>query len=239
MGVYLKIRAERKKMNMTQEQLAEKIGVSTKTIVNWENDIAMPRLENCQRLRSLFEITLDDLLEGSFELKDKYDDYVDLGKKILELANVDNSVDFIQNNYICSREPSLVIPRKVAEKFISDIGEKMNTTEIYDIERMELIQKNMRDFLFFWHKYNKGKYLLARNLKMGTLFMNSVSYTDEEIENQLKNSMAQEKPILLLRNLMISRLINQCNLFEFITDEEIKEELDYSGEIMWPVATYK
>ncbi len=50
---------------------------------------------------------------------------------------------------------------------------------------------------------------------------------------------AQTKPILLLRNLMINRLIKECNLLQYNIDEEIEEELDYSGEIMWPLTAYK
>ncbi len=45
--------------------------------------------------------------------------------------------------------------------------------------------------------------------------------------------------MLLLRNLMISRLIEECKLFDYELDNEITEELDFTGEIMWPIETYK
>ncbi|WP_086444246.1 helix-turn-helix domain-containing protein [Candidatus Enterococcus lemimoniae] len=238
MGVYLKIKEERKKKQMTQEQLAEKVGVSIKTIAKWENDAAMPTLENCKKLRSVFEVTLDYLLEDSFELQDTYDEYVRLGEKVLELADEEYPLDFIQNYYICAREPSLVIPKKVADSFIKNIGEKINNTDYFDSEKIKMIHQEIKDFLYFWYKYNKGKYLLSKNLKAKTLFMNSISFTSEEITNQLKNPETQTKPILLLRNLMINRLIEECNLLQYNIDEEIEEELDYSGEIMWPLSTY-
>lgn len=238
MGVYLKIKEERKKKKMTQEQLAEKVGVSVKTIANWENDAAMPTLENCKKLRSVFEITLDYLLEDSFELQDTYDEYVRLGEKVLELVDEEYPLDFIQNYYICAREPSLVIPKKEADSFIKNIGEKINNTDYFDSEKIKMIHQEIKDFLYFWYKYNKGKHLLSKNLKAKTLFMNSVSFTSEEVIDQLKNPKAQTKPILLLRNLMINRLIKECNLLQYNIDEEIEEELDYSGEIMWPVSTY-
>ncbi len=38
-----KIREARKKLNMSQDDLAEKIGVSRRTITSWETDRALPR----------------------------------------------------------------------------------------------------------------------------------------------------------------------------------------------------
>ena len=38
-----KVRAERKKLGLTQTELAEKMGVSLRTISTWERDAALPR----------------------------------------------------------------------------------------------------------------------------------------------------------------------------------------------------
>ena len=89
MGIHLKIIEERKKKKMTQDHLAEKIMVSTRTIVKWENEEVLPSLENCKKLRTVFGVTLDYLLKDSIELKCKYDECVKLGEKVLELANED------------------------------------------------------------------------------------------------------------------------------------------------------
>ena len=40
-----KIQRERKKMGLSQEKLAEKIGVSRQAITKWENGLASPELE--------------------------------------------------------------------------------------------------------------------------------------------------------------------------------------------------
>lgn len=239
MGVYLKIKEERKKKKMTQEQLAEKVGVSVKTIANWENDDAMPTLENCKKLRSIFGITLDHLLADSFELQDIHDEYVNLGQKVLELADEKYPLDFIQNYYICAREPSLLIPKRAAYYFIINIGDKINNTDYFDSEKIKVIHQEIKDFLYFWYKYNKGKHLLSKNLRAKMLFMNSVSFTSEEVIEQLKNPEAKSKPILLLRNLIINRLIKECNLLKYNINEEIEEEIDCSGEIIWPLTAYK
>lgn len=53
-------------LNLTQEQVAEKIFVSTKSISNWENDRNFPDIESLVRLAKLYNLSLDSLLlEGS------------------------------------------------------------------------------------------------------------------------------------------------------------------------------
>lgn len=58
----------RKQANLSQEALAEKIGVSRQTIAKWENGESAPDILNCDRLAELYEISLDDLLHT--ELRD-------------------------------------------------------------------------------------------------------------------------------------------------------------------------
>ncbi|NLM65917.1 MAG: helix-turn-helix transcriptional regulator [Enterococcus sp.] len=65
------IREKRKEKYLTQEQLAEKIFVSTKTISNWETGKTMPDLDSLIRLANFFNLSLDNLLlEGSIIVKD-------------------------------------------------------------------------------------------------------------------------------------------------------------------------
>lgn len=60
------LRKKRKEHNLTQEQLAEKIFVSTKTISNWETGKTTPDIDSLIRLANLFNLSLDNLLlEGS------------------------------------------------------------------------------------------------------------------------------------------------------------------------------
>ncbi|PZG33369.1 hypothetical protein C2D64_08480 [Listeria ivanovii] len=239
MGIHLKIKEERKRKGMTQEQLAEKIDVSTKIIVQWENGKYTPSLENLKKLRTVFGVTLDYLLKDNIELKSRYEVYVKLGRDVLELVDEEYPIDFFHKYYICSREPSLLIPKRLAMKFIYDIGERIEDTERSDGKKIKSIQEDMKKFLLFWYKYNKGKCLLSKELKSKMLLINSTSFDAGEMAMYLEDSIYLEKPILFLRNLMISRLIVECNLFDYELDERITEELDFSGEIMWPIETYK
>ena len=51
----------RKKRNITQEALAERIGVSRQTIAKWENSESAPDLALADRLAQALEVSLDDL----------------------------------------------------------------------------------------------------------------------------------------------------------------------------------
>ena len=51
-------------MNLSQEELAEKIYVTRQTISNWENDKSYPDIHSLLLLSSTFHISLDQLIKG-------------------------------------------------------------------------------------------------------------------------------------------------------------------------------
>lgn len=51
----------RKYKQLTQEDLAEKVGVTRQAIAKWEAGETMPDLEKCRILAEIFEVSLDDL----------------------------------------------------------------------------------------------------------------------------------------------------------------------------------
>ena len=61
-----KIQRERKKMGLSQEKLAEKIGVSRQAITKWENGLASPELEKIVSLSECFKVSTDYLLKDTF-----------------------------------------------------------------------------------------------------------------------------------------------------------------------------
>lgn len=60
----------RKTKNMTQQELAEKLGVSDKTIGNWENGRNMPDLSLFKPLCEELEISINELMSGE-EIKEE------------------------------------------------------------------------------------------------------------------------------------------------------------------------
>ena len=68
MNIGNKIRELRKQQGITQEQLAESIGISFQAVSKWENNIALPDIALVPVLASYFGVSMDELFD--FNLKE-------------------------------------------------------------------------------------------------------------------------------------------------------------------------
>lgn len=59
----------RKLSNYSQEELAERIGVSRQTLSKYETGESLPDIEKCRQLADVFSVTVDDLI--SYEKSDE------------------------------------------------------------------------------------------------------------------------------------------------------------------------
>ena len=59
----------RKQAGMSQEQLAEKLGVSRQAVTKWETGAGIPDIENIMAISMLFDISIDDLLSNERDSK--------------------------------------------------------------------------------------------------------------------------------------------------------------------------
>ena len=64
MNLGKKILELRKKENLSQEQLAEKMNVTRQTISKWELNETTPDIKQAKELSRLFKISLDELTEN-------------------------------------------------------------------------------------------------------------------------------------------------------------------------------
>lgn len=76
----------RKEKNMTQQDLAFKLGITDRAISNWENGKNMPDLSLFKPLCVMLDITINDLLSGEKVKKDEY-------RERLE-ENIVNTIDY-------------------------------------------------------------------------------------------------------------------------------------------------
>ena len=76
----------RKDKRMTQSELAEKLGVTDKSIGNWENGRNMPDLSLFKPLCDELGITINDLIRGEKISKDKYQEMFE--------ENIVNTIDY-------------------------------------------------------------------------------------------------------------------------------------------------
>lgn len=84
------IARKRREKNLTQEQLAERLGLSNKTVSKWENGKCMPDYSVIETLCQALSITLSELMDGEDAAEDSvriYDDaqILDLLRRTQEL----------------------------------------------------------------------------------------------------------------------------------------------------------
>lgn len=68
MDVGQRLKERRNELDLKQDYVAEKIGVTRQTISNWENGRSYPDIERIIRLSELYELSLDELLKGDQEM---------------------------------------------------------------------------------------------------------------------------------------------------------------------------
>jgi AbrB family looped-hinge helix DNA binding protein len=101
----------RKLHQMTQEDVAEKLGVSRQAVAKWESGETIPDLDKCRVLAEIFEVTLDDL--ANYEAKDNMGlGLPPKGKHIFGLVTVGD-------------KGQIVIPAKARKLFNISPGEQL------------------------------------------------------------------------------------------------------------------
>ena len=88
----------RKEKNITQQELAEKLGVSDRTIGNWENGRNMPDLSLFKPLCQELDITLNDLISGEKVKEKEYQEKLE--ENIINTINYTNKKIENRNNFI-------------------------------------------------------------------------------------------------------------------------------------------
>lgn len=83
----------RKANNMSQQELADKLGVKRQTISQWELEKTYPDIKTAKKIASLFDISIDELANNDFVSNDNIDSL----KK--EIASFKNKLDIYQKKY--------------------------------------------------------------------------------------------------------------------------------------------
>ena len=94
------ISEERKNKNLTQSELAEKLGVTDRSISNWENGKCLPDLSLFKPLCEILDITINELMSGEKIPKEKYQNKLE--------ENIVNTINY-GNKQALSKEIKLGI----------------------------------------------------------------------------------------------------------------------------------
>ena len=80
--------------NLTQKQLADKLGVTKQTVSNWENDNILPSIETLMRICQFFNVSTDYVL--GLDNK-KYIEVSDLSLEVV--SHIQQIINDIKNNH--------------------------------------------------------------------------------------------------------------------------------------------
>lgn len=101
----------RKMLQMTQEDIAEKLGVTRQSVAKWEAGESIPDLDKCKQLADIFGVSLDDL--ANYDSEDNLGLAVPpKGKHLFGLVTVGD-------------KGQIVIPAKARKLFDISAGEQL------------------------------------------------------------------------------------------------------------------
>jgi AbrB family looped-hinge helix DNA binding protein len=123
----------------SQEEIAEKIGISRQAYAKWENGATVPDIEKCMRLAEVYGVTIDSLVKTTT---------LD-GKEVLPPPPGKN----IYGSVTINERGQLVIPKEVRENFGLTGGQRLivltDDKEGIALIPSEMFEKKMRQAMEF------------------------------------------------------------------------------------------
>ncbi len=102
----------RDKHELTQEQFAEKIGVSRQTVAKWENDESLPDIEKCVQIAIMFKVSLDALSMFPLDEQEQTQSSESDGKYVFGIVKV-------------GERGQVVIPKRAREVYDIKSGDRL------------------------------------------------------------------------------------------------------------------
>ena len=119
----------------SQEEIAEKIGISRQAYAKWENGATVPDIEKCMRLAEVYGVTIDSLVKTTT---------LD-GKEVIPPPPTGRN---IYGSVTINERGLLVIPKEVREKFGLTGGQRLivltDDKEGIALVPAEMFEKRMR-----------------------------------------------------------------------------------------------
>lgn len=84
----------RKELGMTQQDIADKVGITFQSVSKWEQDINLPDVNMLTKLSDILNVTIDELLGKKKEVEVSTKDIKDLILKIKVIGDVKVTVNF-------------------------------------------------------------------------------------------------------------------------------------------------
>ena len=81
----------RKKCGLSQEDVAEKLGVSRQTVSKWETDETVPDIRQSKKMAVLYHVSLDELIDFDIDFKEIQDTIPKTSEEVEEKINWTNA----------------------------------------------------------------------------------------------------------------------------------------------------
>ena len=186
------IKNYRKKNNLTQQELANKLYVTKQAISKWENDKGIPDVSLYQSISNLLDVSIDELM-GNEKKSVKKKNYLIIsliGVAVLLLL-ITITIVIINNN------SKTITDKKIIEKTENYLGTKLP----------KIIEYNYIDFES-WQKYNNPNELYY------FVFKNEIINVDQTWMSELPENIKDNLPLIATEYLKTSdyyKIVNTKN----------------------------
>lgn len=110
--ISMNIKFLRKKFNFSQEDLAEKIGVTRQSVAKWESGESLPDIQKCADMALLFNVSLDALVNFPIDENADFEEKNSEGKYAFGLVKV-------------GERGQVVIPKQARKIYNIEAGDKL------------------------------------------------------------------------------------------------------------------
>lgn len=225
MGLKENITYNRKRIGLTQEQLAEKCNVSRQAVTKWESGESEPSIAKVRILSTVFNISIDELIAGtknnvshnnSEKLQIDYStlsaiandltkEYINIDNELWKLVLLEKIYQVIKTKYIDSKE-------KVRDEYL------LENTRLEDrIKSVKLFIGNSCFTRELFQKYVDGK------CEIDIVFEKLFKGINEKSSKVIEQDDEKEKSKLARAYCKIQNILVRMKKYEQYSDAKIKE----------------
>lgn len=210
------LKEKRKELNLTQQQLADKCGLSVNTIYNYERNKVTATIENLKKIANILDIDYMDLMVSD---KEKNDFIFKDG----DINFSDSVIENMRKNLIYIVYSEILKYNSLIEKNISE-KEKIRFENLSSsiIDTFE----NLTEFKFFYSSYLKKVVFINLDKKVldtidRDIFLFSITSTLNTLKSFLELS---NKDITLKKNIVASKYKIVLSELNFLGSQEKNKE---------------
>ncbi|MBE6617715.1 MAG: helix-turn-helix transcriptional regulator [Ruminococcaceae bacterium] len=194
------IRNKRREKNVTQDELAQALGVTFQSVSRWENGVAYPDIELIPKIALYFEITTDELLGANEEArkeaqekrwhevfnsfcyakssKEKFDIALKAYREFGDTFYATRACELIVGENLMPRADGLLTLRKLATEVLNNPGSIYDQTSV--IETVYKYEDENK--LSNWNKYVADEHAVRKLLARRYAYKNDIDNMNRQLQ---------------------------------------------------------